>query len=112
MQPAAVSVPMTTTVASCAGCGADGADRVTLTVPFLVVAVPGTGAGAGAGTATTGYWPTGSVTGAAATPPATGRPTPSMVSVSAGASVAEVNFGWAVGLGVAIAVVRFALMFF
>ncbi|KXH46651.1 mixed-linked glucanase [Colletotrichum salicis] len=109
--PAAVSVPMTTTVASCAGCGADGADKVTLTVPFFVVALPGTGAGTA-----TGYWPTGagggSVTGAAATPPATGRPTPSMVSVSAAASMAEVNFGWAVGLGVAIAVVRFALMFF
>ncbi|OHE98845.1 mixed-linked glucanase [Colletotrichum orchidophilum] len=113
-QPAAVSVPMTTTVASCAGCGADGADRVTLTVPFLIFAVPVTASGTA-----TGYWPTsggggGSAT-AAVTPPAgggpTGGPTPSMVSVSA-ASASEVNFTWAVGLGVAIALVRFALMFF
>ncbi|GKT85294.1 endo-1,3(4)-beta-glucanase [Colletotrichum tofieldiae] len=96
--PAAISVPLVTTVASCGGCGEDGANEVTLTVPLQVAAVPLTASA-------TGYWPAGGQT----TPAPPGAPTPSLVTVSA---AADVNLAWAVGLGVAIAVVRSALMFF
>ncbi|KAK6220514.1 mixed-linked glucanase [Colletotrichum tabaci] len=100
--PAAISVPMTTTVVPCEGCGAGGADEVTLTVPLRIAAVPLTGS-------VTGYWSTGG--SATLAPPGgpTGTPAPSPVSVSA---AADVNLVWAVGLGVAIAMVRFVLMFF
>ncbi|TIC98867.1 Endo-1,3(4)-beta-glucanase [Colletotrichum higginsianum] len=100
--PAAISVPMTTTVVPCEGCGVGGADEITLTVPLRIAAVPLTGS-------VTGYWPTGG--SATLAPPGgpTGTPAPSPVSVSA---AADVNLVWAMGLGVAIAMVRFVLMFF
>ncbi|OHW91443.1 mixed-linked glucanase [Colletotrichum incanum] len=99
---AAISVPLMTTVASCDGCGENGANEATLTVPLQIAAVPLTAS-------TTGYWPTGGQTTLAPPGGPTGAPTPSLVTVSA---AADVNLAWAVGLGVAIAVVRFALMFF
>ncbi|OLN95696.1 Endo-1,3(4)-beta-glucanase-like protein 2 [Colletotrichum chlorophyti] len=95
-QPAAVSVPMTTTVVPCNGCGVDGADEVTLTVPLAIAATPATASA-------TGYWPIGPI----AAPP--GPPTASVVPVS---SAPDINLGRALCLGVAIASsVRLALMF-
>ncbi|WDK11674.1 mixed-linked glucanase [Colletotrichum graminicola] len=95
--PAAVCVPLTTTLASCNACGANGTSQVTLTVPLQIAAVPLT-------TPATGYWPT---TPALPGGP-TGTPAPSQVLISSAAGGSHV---WAVRLGAAIAMVRFVLMF-
>ncbi|KAK2046583.1 hypothetical protein LZ31DRAFT_197799 [Colletotrichum somersetense] len=99
--PAAVRVPLMTTVASCDACGADGASQVTLTVPLQIAAVPLT-------TEATGYWPTGGQSTVALPGGPTGTPAPLLVLTSAAAGGSR---AWAVRLGVAIAMVRFVLMF-
>ncbi|KAK1967352.1 WSC-domain-containing protein [Colletotrichum sublineola] len=99
--PTAVHVPLMTTVASCDACGANGTSQVTLTVPLQIAAAPLT-------TPATGYWPMGGQTTLVLPGGPTGIPEPSRVLTSAAAGGGHV---WAVRLGVAIAMVRFVLMF-